>query len=865
MNVMSQMTLRTLKENKRRTIITIIGVIISVAMLTAVATIGTSFLDVFKRSAIQSGGNWHVMYKNVDIEQLETIRGQDSVDDVFIVQDVGFVEVNKEDRYKPYIDVRGYNEKGFGNFPVTLKDGRLPKAEDELVISEAVTSSNVALGDVVTFELGKRIYDDTGEEISEDEPFMVDEEGQVEERLVLDQKRTYTIVGIMESPQWEIPWAAGHIAITYINEEKAAEQSVTAVALYKKLPHSFLGEQEKYGKELGLTENDVRFHYELLRHSGIMRDDKLRKTLITFVGIIMGVIVVGSVSLIYNAFAISVAERSRHLGMLSSVGATKKQKRNAVFFEAGVIGLFSIPIGIIAGIIGIGITFHFLNPYFQDSITEGIALQLIVTPVGVLVASVVAVFTIFISAFIPARRASKITAIDAIRQADDVKLTSKDVKTSRLVRKLFGMEAEIALKNMKRNKRRYHVTVWSLVISIVLFLSVSFFNHTLSKATDMMDSSNNYDIQVSQGSQSDAEWEHLVTGISELEDVTEWQHVQRLNLSAAIAKDMATEELEAIGAYSDDGETYPYNIDIYGLSEEDFTVFANKVGMKMEEFSPSGKTLPVVVINTAQFYDGEANKRVETRAIRANVGDTIAVGNISMEGVPKVLGEIEIRAFTDILPLGVTEPELMELKVIVPDWVIAELEQKLTTIGGSDDVALYNEIYLNATDPLVTEENIEALTTNRLSIYNEQRWVERDKKYTKIISVFTYGFITLITLISVANIFNTISTSIQLRKREFAMLKSMGMTPKGFNQMINYESMIYGVKALLFGLPLSFGVMYLLHWPMMGSFTFTFTPPWLHLCVVILGIFVIVGTAMLYASSKVKKENIIDALKQENI
>ena len=105
--------------------------------------------------------------------------------------------------------------------------------------------------------------------------------------------------------------------------------------------------------------------------------------------------------------------------------------------------------------------------------------------------------TIFISTYIPARRASKVSAIDAIRQTDDIKLSGKTVKTSKLVRKVFGMEAEIGLKNVKRNRKRYLATVFSLVISIILFLSVSYFTENLKKSFEMSQNNIQYDIQIS--------------------------------------------------------------------------------------------------------------------------------------------------------------------------------------------------------------------------------------------------------------------------------------------------------------------------------------------------------------------------------
>ncbi|MEH7248187.1 FtsX-like permease family protein [Neobacillus niacini] len=134
-----------------------------------------------------------------------------------------------------------------------------------------------------------------------------------------------------------------------------------------------------------------------------------------------------------------------------------------------------------------------------------------------------------------------------------------------------------------------------------------------------------------------------------------------------------------------------------------------------------------------------------------------------------------------------------------------------------------------------------------------------------LMSVFTYGFITLISLISIANIFNTISTSISLRKREFAMLRSVGMTPKGFNKMIQYESIFYGVKALTYGLPISVLVMFGIHRSTGYTFEYGFQLPWMSIFFVIVVIFLIVGSAMLYSISKIKNKNIIESLKQENI
>ena len=157
--------------------------------------------------------------------------------------------------------------------------------------------------------------------------------------------------------------------------------------------------------------------------------------------------------------------------------------------------------------------------------------------------------------------------------------------------------------------------------------------------------------------------------------------------------------------------------------------------------------------------------------------------------------------------------------------------------------------------------------TSRSGLYYTNLTQARQQQNTLaiILNIFVYGFIALITAICVANVFNTISTSISVRRREFAMLRSVGMTPKSFNRMIRYESIFYGIKALLYGIPISIAVMWMMHGALAEMFQPAFVLPWVHILIAVLSVFLIVGISMLYSSSKVKKANIIDALKDETI
>lgn len=865
MNIVNKLTLRNLIKNKRRTLVTIIGVIISVAMVTAVSTLAVSFIDLMKKQSIADGGEWHVLYKDVNKEQLDAIETDEDSKTVILSKDNGYALLEgSQNEYKPYLFLKSYNEQGFAQFPIKLIEGRLPKTADEVVISDHIATNadvHYQIGDTLTLEIGDRYAsNDLGKRLDQTSSFMREDDKTLE-ALQHTTTTTLTIVGIIERPNWEPTWSPGYTIISYMDEKTiAASETVNASVVLNKVNRELYQHAEKLAKEINFDPEAVAFNNDLLRYHGITNNDGLAKTLYSLSAIIMSVIMVGSVSLIYNAFAISVSERSRQLGMLSSVGATKRQKRNSVFFEGAVIGLISIPIGIVSGLIGIGITFYFINSMIEGALGVTEKLTVTVTPLSILVACVVSILTIFISTYIPAMRASRVSAIDAIRQTMDVKLAGKAVKTSKLVRKIFGIEAELGLKNLKRNNRRYIATVFSLVISIVLFLTVAYFTDSLRKSAELSQEGLSYDMSISYSGQDEEDWNRITQLIANMEDVTTFSITKKLHLSAPIDKVEIAKELESI--YDDDemleNGTFPYHVALQALDEKSLQAYAKEVGMNAKQLHGTNTLLPAIVVNTITHYDWEVGKYVETKSIYTKIGNTIDLFFENMDDKTNAT-QLTVAALTDKVPMGSNETGIGGINVIVSEDVFNEVAKK------ADSTNQAWQFYLTSSDPMKTQQDIEELKEASLYIFNDYKNRQEEQQLITILSVFVYGFIALITAISVANIFNTISTSVSLRKREFGMLKSVGMTPKGFNKMINYESIFYGVKSLLYGIPLSIGVMLLIYRSMMHSFDYNFELPWMSLLFVVIAIFVIVGSAMLYSSSKIKKENIIDALKQENI
>lgn len=863
MNIVNTLTIRHLKQNKRRTLVTIIGVIISVAMVTAVATLVFSFSDLMIRQAIVDTGEWHVQYQGVTKEQLSVIQGDDATKTVAITRDLGYAPLEGgQNPNKPYLFIKEYNAQGFTQFQIELSQGRLPHTDKEVVISEPVATNakvKYEIGDRLTLRIGERFEQGGDHPLDQTEPLRR-EDGSLTETLKHIKARDYTVVGFIKRPVLESAWAPGYTIISYVDDKiiGANDRVDASVVLQRVNPFLFAHAEELAERSHIET---VQYNNDLLRYYGLSKSKASYSMMFSLSAIITAVIMIGSVSLIYNAFAISVSERSRHLGMLASVGATKRQKRNSVFFEGLVIGLISIPIGILCGLGGIGITFGFMNAMIEGALWTSEKLRLIVTPLSLLIACVVSMLTIFISTYLPAIKASRVSAIDAIRQTTDVKFTTKAVKTSRLIRKLFGIEAEIGLKNLKRNKRRYHAIVFSLVISIVLFLTVSFFTAGMRQSLELSQEGVKYDIVVSYSNGKRID-DQLMQSIVSLDGVTEYNVIHELYKNAwvdpANIADELQEKVKKDKSMLQDGK-YPYDIKIHALNDSSLQAYARAVGADYEQLTDPDHPA-AIVMDMIHYKDMSTEKYVQTKAIYTNVGQSIELTNFYKEnGEETKANKVIVAALTDQAPMGMNPSGVGGLNMIVSERVMNLL---------ADDEDLINVqtyLYLKSSEPVRTQQEIDEMYETNLNVFNVYQSRKSEEQLILLMSVFSYGFIVLISAISIANIFNTISTGVSLRKREFAMLKSVGMTPKGFAKMMNYESIFYGVKSLLFGLPISFVLMYLIYRAFSNKFSYGFTLPWMSILSVIVAVFVIVGSAMLYSSAKVRKENIIDALKQENI
>jgi len=592
--------------------------------------------------------------------------------------------------------------------------------------------------------------------------------------------------------------------------------------------------------------------------------------------IVILLIGVGSVAVIYNAFAISVSERKKQFGLLASTGATPGQIRKTVFYEGAILGLMGIPLGVLSGIGGIGETLSAVNRLLIGSIYTGdIALRLIVSPAAILATILFVALIIFISVYIPAKRAAATSPIEAIRLSTDIRIDRKTVKTSPLTRRLFGIEGELALKNLKRNRRRYRTTVFSLGISIVLFISFSAFINYAFTSTGLYYQDIPFDIEVGAYDLSLEEQREICEQVVSLEGVERWALIRNIYTESWLERKQFGPYLQE--NYLDDfavnkEDRYQFMFHLVALGEAEFRAYTAANGLAAETFKDT-KTFRGILINKNNSYMPEA-PMAEYEPLQLKKGDKLVLAGILLDrDEPEITAPaftMEIGAVTGSFPLGVSSTGIGAVNLVISEEGFEEIDR---IMEAQSEQLMYDretlQLYLVAESSTGLAEQIRSIcenyTESRVYVQDMNALQQERRRIKTVFSIFFYGFIILITLIGVTNIFNTISTNVALRRREFAMLKSMGLTPEGFNKMINYESIFYGLKALLYGLPAGILVSIWMYKSFGYMFRFAFFLPWKEILVCIAGVFIIVFATMLHAGSRLKRDNIIDALKEENL
>lgn len=865
MNILNTLTKRSLQLNRKRTIVTIIGIILSGAMICGVTTIAASFQDLFIQSAIEMDGNYHATFQSVPRDKVKYITDNPYTATAMLSRDFGYAGIeDSPDPHRPYIFIREFDAMALRNMPLPLAAGRLPENDREIAIAE-----ELFLTGGENYQIGRTLNLSVGDRIGAGGTVLTQQQEYTETEVLQPRvSRKYTITGHIAYFGFEPSPAPGYQAAAYLDADTLSAADTVKVSILGQNIRQILRKAPEIAENAGGVK--ISYNSELLKWSGVSGSADVNRFLWQMAAIVVVLVVVGSVAVIYNSFAISVSERKKQFGMLASVGATPQQIRRMVLHEGLLLGLIGIPLGILAGVAGIGVTLRIVNGLLLDSflniMSDTVALRVIVSPLTVGVTVIFVSLIIYLSAILPARAAARFAPIDAIRLSNDVSFTGKSVRTSWLTRRLLGIEGDLALKNLRRNRRRYRATVFSLVISIVLFVTFSSFMTYGMDSAGMYYSDIPYNVVVRKTTAPGEEPAEFIEQVTALAGVERYSVVRTLfgqadNLEVSHFGSFVRKNFIGKMVYFPNAAgkiSAGFNIVTPGDGE--FANYAAANGLDPAEYSDTARLRGILVNKIV--LDG----RVEYEPLAMKAGEILNLSEPQLgENRQPAEFDLEIGAIIDNYPMGVGTENVFNPVLIVSEAVFDAVQRKYQAENLMPQLA----IYLQADDSNGLVKAFRDLgmynTDPSVYVYDVSANQERARRFSTVFAIFLYGFVTLITLIGAANIFNTVSSNIALRRREFAMLRSVGLTPAGFSRMINYESVLYGMKALFYGLPLSCLGSFWMYNAFGNLFSFAFVLPWREIMLCVAGVFVIVSFTMLHASARFRQENIIDALREENL
>lgn len=842
MSIINKLTLRHLAENKRRTVITTFGICVSVAMITAVFVAVASFLNLFAEIEFMSGGHKHAVC-SVNASQIQQLKNDDRIARVGIEAYTGADEFCLNEKTSLtngtgsiYIgDITNLKQMITGDY-----EGTIPKNENEIAVEKSLIEKNNLtwkIGDKVEIPTGVRYVNDNGERALISGAYIHAEEFEAVKTEV------FTITAILNTN----PATCGKYSILRGFDSPTIggnDELYTAYIELNEINSHSLDELKQIMTDYKIEEYEINDNY-LEMFFSFDENSMVKNQILPLAAIILVIIMIASVILIYNAFGMSLSERVHYLGMLASVGATKAQKRGSVYFEGLVLGAIGIPIGIIGGIIGIGVTLKALGTKIISTgmimgiNNSNVSMHVLVPLWSVAGIIIFSVLTILISSYIPSKKASAVTPVNAIKQTDEIKLKAKRLKNPRWVKAVFGYEGELAYKNLKRNGRKSRVITASIAISVILFLSCNYFCEMFTLSTDM-EMSAPYQVMVNV---SYDEKDKLIDGVKELNGVKKYYSVNNIYLKHKFDENDPFASKNNLNSEYKKLFKNQKSIFLLFVDDKDFNALCSASNIDYRQFySNNGCAVLLNNLDRKSKSDKPFNENIIGKELEISGKSVEVTGLADYDSSSYVCNLTQSQTITLFMPesnyQGFFQNEESVYYLGIETDNSSELTENLYRLLDEGDFSL-----------------------SAVSDFNEAYQAMNTIAY--IIEVLVYGFIALITLITTANILNTISTGMDLRRKEFAMLKSVGITPKGFKRMISLESLLYAIKALAFALPISVLLSFAMNRAMTSTDIFPFKINPLIYGGVILAVFLLVGISMLYGVKKADKDSIVETLKED--
>lgn len=889
MKITGKLALRNLKLNERRSIVTIIGITLAVALIVVVSTVAVSLRESIIIYDKYRNGDYHYMFMYVDDEHIRDFEQNVAIESIMKVEELGYAyldDVKTNDKH--YAKILATDSASMGRVGFSIVSGRYPENENEIAIAQHLRQmgrSSIKIGDTINLEVGTLVG-------WEEEPAAMEEASmeavpgsETEEKLadyyVEDAvSHTYKVVGIIDRnggvEEYKDP---GYTFLTY--KEKPQGKMMVFVRLY----HSVLGKSariaagilgldpDKYEKyvnseyfegyanyyeEINAAPYKVITRYDLINAESLNPDDYYTRLILIIGTVIALIIMFTSVYCIKNSFDISLSEKTKQYGSLSGIGATKKQLRKCVLTEAVYMGAIGLPLGLAAGAGLSYLTIRIADKMLQGIMPFGIVYRLSLPAVAISI--ILGVLTVYFSALGCAKKASSIAPISAMRGHTDIKSSRRNFREAPWIKKIWGIGGVIAKRAMQRNRRKYRTTVVSIIICTIVFIVTSFGVDMGLKIVGLSYEDLDYNLYV---------WLYdikqnapEIQNFFDMSDNKQVVAIDTVNAYTSLPRyDSNYEKLMANTPEFELNREY-HSIPLYGISDAEFDAYAAAIGVDTQSADPC-----FIMVDSGKFTwkteDGK-DRNGEVKILDYKSGDSIVIKYFGLakgetDAVNERMKEREIYldAVTDRRPFGLNRHQNTLIITRISDfYAFGDIKSNTQVFYMADDAEKVQDAISN----YIADNNINARVQNYDSEIKESRSI------ISLVSTVAYGLIAVIALIGITNIINTVTTGIELRMSEFASLKSIGMTSREFRKMMRLEALFVGGKALMIGVPagciLSGGLYYLeITYGDMIAFSLPVTGIVLNIVIVFVTMYVIMEMAV----AKVNNRNIIDTIKNENI
>lgn len=942
-NIVHHVTKKYMRINKKRTFTAFIGITFMVLLMTCVFVGKDTAIKYLEDLSSLKQGKWHAVVYDATKDKMERLEAMDMVESTYASANLGMTDFSySENSERPYLNVKAYEKDCFDLYNIKLVEGRLPENSNEILLSYACINdgARIEIGDKIDAEYFNRTITgkqkdgaectvfpfyqfeiSNGETVTPPQDFFYlgDNDNFQENKEYTGDSAAYTIVGFMEMPFYEKEEAATYTGITLLDDKLFANVDLLNVAMLFDLDHGNYDSMEGHDAIKKIAgSSTVEYNDYLLTFSGNSSDSTMN-TLVNMMTVFFAVLIIlASVLLIYNVFNMSFRERCRYLGMLSSVGATSRQKKSSIYYEAFSLLIPAIPIGIVLGVGVVLGGMNLLKPFILKFMSffrleHTLPVTLMVSWRAIAVIIIISVLTVLVSAFLPAKKIGKIGAVESIRNGDNNKNKTYKMKKNSI--KIFGGEGLLAGSTLKRQRRKKKSISLAVVIFMVILLVIAFGAGAIHRVADDRTRNASAEIKLKENQgiisfnpdnisfdMSKEEYENkrknydaLIEELKEKPGVLRVEELYSEGLWGGVSADTLSREYwdayyNVMSEYYDGGlsvsefesehKQHAYNyVGVLAVSNNTLRDIADKTGTDYETLV-NPQTPSAIIINESSLSTdnlgvyGKPAKRYRYYDIE-NVtdlkkGDHFDIKVYSRKEEAEIPLDFQIAGFA-------TNEQLKEYFSVHENiWIIISVDtakEAAAALGYYDVGQAISECAIITVDKDSMDifEELKTFTGGDSEIFfASKEFLEMDmtmsQALVKIMDIMLICFVLLTSVICLLNLGNSISGRMADRRREFAVMKSIGMTKAQIGKMLLMECMGILAEGLIIALVISSVLMYFIKRTIIslfGNIALTLPVALMVFAVLFTGFAVVIITMLSFGGEK--EQNLLESIRNESV